>query len=204
MKVEVMDRLGKNSFWVYYLDNQVSMLKDLGSDLSYWDKANQRDEQMATNLRWLLEEKYKNEKIIVWAANGHVSKYSGHYPNKIFNPMVSMGTYFCRDTSLEAKTYILGFTSHHGTAGRLYPPTFIEIPKLEKDSYENWVNPDYTFAFTDFKKYNHSIRSDEVFFLSGGIQTAGLHKSDKAEWNRVFDGMFFIREMYRCKEMKMD
>ena len=204
LRDQVAVHLEKDDFWVYYLDNQVATVKELSSGLSYWDRANYRDRQMAANLRWLLDVRYKDEKIIVWAANAHISKYAGHYPNDILNPMTSMGTYFCRDTAWKKKTYILGFTAHHGKAGRLYPPTFLEIPKLEKNSYENWVNPGYNYAFTDFRKYNLNNKNEEVFFLSGAIRTTQVHKSDKAVWNKVFDGIFFIREMYRCKEMKAD
>jgi hypothetical protein len=63
------------------------------------------------------------------------------------------------------------------------------------NSFERWVNKDYSYAFTDFKKYNaDNPQADEYFWM------AGLgHLDVEARWNHVFDGVIFIRDMYPCE-----
>jgi erythromycin esterase len=38
----------------------------------------------------------------------------------------------------------------------------------------------------------------EMFYMSGGIRGA-RHASQLAQWSKVFDGIFYIKEMYHCK-----
>ncbi len=72
---------------------------------------NTRDEQMALHLKWLNEVKYATDKIIVWAHNYHISKYSGHYSENFLNAGTTMGSVFTRDSVTLKNTYVMGFTS---------------------------------------------------------------------------------------------
>jgi erythromycin esterase len=64
-----------------------------------------RERSMAENVKWLLEERFPGEKIVLWAHNGHVrtTPYSG---------IESQGTYL--RTWYGAQMVVLGFASHHG------------------------------------------------------------------------------------------
>jgi erythromycin esterase-like protein len=203
IKTELIGKLNIDNFWVQVIDNLVAGNHEYAT-MSNWGKSmNIRDDQMASNIKWLASIKYPKEKIIVWAHNYHVSKYAGHYPDKFLNNLNTMGTVFTSDSSLMKQTYILGFTSYEGRAGRLYPRSNYKVTKPERNSFENWIDSKYDFAFVDFKRYNQRYNpAEEDFYMSGAIKGNMYHKNAKAQWNKVFDGVFFIRHMYPCERAK--
>jgi erythromycin esterase-like protein len=206
VKEQLGQHLNKEDFWMMYLDNLEAGNKHL-TIKEYYPLRAVRDKQMAANLSWMLRNVYKGEKIIVWAHNFHISKYSGQYEDKTMNEAMTMGTYFT-DSPEGKNTYILGFTSYEGTTGRLYVYNNGNIKdyKLNKpktNSFENWVNGSYDFAFTDFKKFNAAHPGyKEEFDMSGAVKGGAYHKNYKASWNNIFDGVFFIRKMYPCEWIK--
>ncbi|MFT4016256.1 MAG: erythromycin esterase family protein [Agriterribacter sp.] len=203
IKQELFEKRTSNDFWVKVVDNMLSLYEIFsGQRRNYFIGLNLRDSQMAMNLQWITKVKYPDQKIIVWAHNYHVSKYSGHYPVKYFNEARSMGTVFTEMEGNEKDIYIIGFTSYEGTYGRLYPPSFHSIPPPKKNSFENWIPKEYQYAFVDFRKFNKLYPNrDHNFYMSGGIANNRYHQNYKAKWNKVFDGVFFIREMYPCKRI---
>jgi hypothetical protein len=102
-----------------------------------------------------------------------------------------MSSYFTRDSSLLEKSYIIGFTSYDGEAGRLGMKTF-KIRKPKPDGFENWINKSFNYAFVDFKIYNGN---SEEFYLKG----LGHNTFFKKDWTKIFDGIFYIKEMYPCE-----
>jgi hypothetical protein len=67
-----------------------------------------------------------------------------------------------------------------------------KIRKPKSDGFENWINKNFNYAFIDFKKYN---RDSEEFYLKG----LGHNTFFKKDWTKIFDGIFYIKEMYPCK-----
>jgi erythromycin esterase-like protein len=203
IKNELSAKLGPNDFWLVIIDNMIQeniQLQYMRKD--YWKASNARDKQMAMNLKWLSGVKYPNEKIIVWAHNYHVSKYNGHYPESFMNAALTMGGVFTSDTALMHKTYTIGFTSYEGTAGRLTQKKY-KLQKPPANSFENWINPACNYAFVDFKKYNLAEPAgNEFFYMSASVKTPGLHTNSQAVWTKIFDGIFYIKEMYPCIETK--
>lgn len=199
IKNQMLQKISSDNFWVMVVENLIQEnieFKNLGKD--YWKNMNTRDQQMALNLKWLNEVKYSKEKIIVWAHNYHVSKYSGHYPEDFLNKAKTMGSVFTEDSNTLKNTYVIGFTSYEGTAGRLNSKIY-KVEKPEKNSFENWIDKKYKYAFVDFEKYNSSnSNNNDDFFLSGSIK-APYHKNQKAQWNHIFDGVFYIKDMYPCQ-----
>lgn len=203
IKNELSEKLTVNDFWVRVVDNMISIYR-MHTDKkdSHFGRSNLRDSQMAMNLEWIAKMKCSDQKIIVWAHNHHVSKYSGHYPVKFFNEAKTMGTFFTEMEGNEKNTYIVGFTSYQGTYGRLYPHAIYKIPQPETNSFENWIPKAYQYAFLDFREFNVLYPDwDKNFNLSGGVVNNRYHQNYKAIWNKVFDGVFFIREMYPCKNI---
>ena len=200
IKSQLLTKLSKDDFWVRCVDNLIAN----NTKFNNWKQdiikdVNTRDRQMAANLKWLCEVKYPNSKIIVWAHNYHISKYAGHYPERFLNKQITMGSIFTEDTLMMQKTYILGFTSYEGTAGRLYFGKIYKVDKPKTNSFENWINRDYNFAFVDFKKYNTANPlGSEAFYMSGATKGNRYHTSQHGVWNRIFDGVFYIKEMYPC------
>lgn len=156
-----------------------------------------RDLQMARNLEWLVNHKYRDEKVIVWAANFHILKRAQESFTATEDKMKvgTMGHYFTKDTSLAEQTYILGFTSKKGTAGRIRTePYRVEPPK--EDGFENWIHEDIPFGFIDFKDFREQDRSTRPFYMKGVLG------NKRATWTNMFVGVFYIRDMYPCQERK--
>ena len=187
-------------FWMMVTDNLIQMNTQF-TQQEYYAKSNTRDRQMAANLAWLATVKFPKEKIIVWAHNYHISKYAGHYPEDFLNEARTMGAVFTADSSLNEETYILGFTSYGGTAGRIGVKPY-EVTKPKPDSFENWIDKKQSYSFVDFRKFAalHPGYS-EPFNMSGAVKGNMYHKNHLAEWHRIFDGVFFIRDMFPCKRI---
>lgn len=140
-----------------------------------------RDSMMAENIYWLMNNKFKNQKIIVWAANGHISKQ----PYSITSPFQSMGS-FLKSKLREEDSYTLGFTSRGGTHGIFRSS---KISKPLASSFESWVPDEVNFAFLDLKK--RTDLANQSFTMR-----AFSHGNIKMNWQSKFDGIFYIKEMH--------
>lgn len=153
-----------------------------------------RDRQMAENFLWLYRHKYAGQKIIIWAHNYHIAKNTfDAFTSRKYGKHYSMGNELAK--VLKDTMYVLGFTSYSGKAGRIMVEPF-KVPKPKKYSIENWmaVN-DPAYAFTDLRAYRMKNPDDDsLFFMKGKF-----HKNAEAIWTRVFDGVFYIKDMYPCK-----
>ena len=202
IKSQLLKVLPDTSFWVMTVDNLIQQnleFRNLGKD--YWKDLNTRDRQMAANLNWLDKVKYSNQKIIVWAHSYHISKFAGHYPDDFMNVAMPMGSVFTADTFNFKSTYVVGFTCYEGTAGRLFKNKTYKVDKPKENSFENWIDKSFDYAFVDFKKYNSKYaKASDNFYMSGAVKGNLFHKNDKAQWNRIFDGVFYIKTMFPCKE----
>ncbi|MHA4810943.1 erythromycin esterase family protein [Flavitalea flava] len=198
IKQQLGEKISPDDYWMIVMDNLIQENTQYEYRTDYWKRLNTRDEQMAHNLKWLAEYKYPGKKIIVWAANYHISKYNGHYPEDFVNQAKTMGAIFTTDSIWGANAYILGFTSFKGSAGRISQKKY-DLPKPNANSFERWVNEQYSYAFINFRPYNDNNRTaNDNFYMSGSIKGNALHTHHKAQWNKIFDGVFFIRTMYPC------
>ena len=155
-----------------------------------------RDKQMASNLRWLCDYKYPNEKIIVWAANSHIVKSDSRLLKKKFAKPSSMGYIFTSDPAIQDKTYIIGFTGLQGETGRITSSRKYSIPKPEKNGIESWLaDKMVTYGFTDFKAFRkRNARYNESFNMR---YTNWI--SLKLPWHNIYDGVFYINDMTACQ-----
>jgi|CXWL01.1.fsa_nt_gi erythromycin esterase-like protein len=163
------------------------MIAELNKEHFAADQA--RDEQMAENLIWLINSKYPNEKIIIWAANSHIMK---NYFKSSKPP--SMGYVVSQKKELKDLTYIIGFTGQSGKSGRISSKPY-NISSPAKNSLEQWFNEkQFQYAFVDFKTFNNQHPDfNDTFFMKW------IHwQNEKANWTKVFDGVFYIRDMYPC------
>ena len=152
------------------------------------------DFQMAENLKWLVSFKYPNEKIIVWAHNTHVEKASA--VNTERNDYNSMGFYFTQDNALFNQTYIIGFTAYAGNGRLMLEDNPAErVTKPNNYSIETWMHKKgYPYSFIDFTGFNRSPRNKKPFYMKSYI-----NREEKLEWNRYYDGIFFIDKMIPCE-----
>jgi len=154
------------------------------------DTKNIRDLQMGDNLLWLIKQKYPDKKIIVWGANVHVAKNINQ--TEIFaaakTPKKEPGDEVFK--RLGDSLYIIGFNSYTGTAGRITSKQFT-VAESQKEWFESWIkSKGYEYAFINFKNY----RNREDSFIMKGFG----HSPQKGNWTNVFDGVFYIKNMYPC------
>ena len=196
IKEQLTTVLSSDDFWMMVVDNLIAENSEYRNIKKYIESTNTRDIQMAQNLLWLSKIKYAGDKIIVWAHNTHISKYAGHYDHKFLDKKTSMGSAFdlLKDSSL--KTYTIGFTSYEGTAGRLGSNNKTKVKKPKPNSFENWIDKSSNFAFVDFTKFNRENKDSNPKFIMKGHHH---NFNQKANWNRIFDGVFFVRDMYPCQ-----
>ncbi|RZL13977.1 MAG: hypothetical protein EOO62_06690 [Hymenobacter sp.] len=162
-----------------------------------WDTQELRDKAMADNLTFLLTHQYRDAKVIVWAANQHIMKHTDQIASKskLFNRVIwhNMGTYFVQDPRWANQTYVLGFASYQGTAGRLGAPAYpVQVP--DKDGLETWVPTTIAYGFLDFTPYNKQFNYPATpFFLKNPTHYTIPKRVAPVPWNLVYDGLFFIR-----------
>jgi erythromycin esterase-like protein len=184
----------QNDFWMLLINNLLQENETYRINRAdYRISRTARDAQMAANLKWLSEIKFRDEKIIVWAANYHIAKYAEAASSEGSTKLISMGGFFTMDSLLLNTTYVIGFDSFSGEAGRLGFKTFT-INKPRSDGFENWINNEFEYAFVNFKDFNkQSVKTYESFYLKGFG-----HNNFKTNWNKLFDAVVFIRHMYPC------
>jgi erythromycin esterase len=186
-------KLSLQDFWLYAIDNEIGLANEIKKAVKGDKNVDEgRDARMAFNLEWLIQTKFKDQKIIVWAADVHIArniKISKYYPQM----NETMGGKFNAVLKNPDDVYTVGFTSLEGTAGRVGSPGYALKNRI-KNSFETWFTDKQLYAFVDFKKFNKlNPGYNEGFYATPITHTVGLE-----QWNQVFDGLFFIKNMYRC------
>ena len=152
---------------------------------------------MFNNLMWLLKYKYPNEKIIIWAHNAHIMKSINELNESKNNPIMT-GHYLSDKNISPYKYYSIGITSYNATskwtATIEYP---IHAHKPEKNSFETWINKDWQFAFVDWTDFNKMKSNHKAFSMKGSFANS-QHMNLKYKWNKIFDGIIFIRNLEGC------
>jgi len=156
---------------------------------------NLRDAQMARNLDWLVNERYPTEKILVWAANNHIAKGEPTDYKNSRRPITWLGTRFLAlNPANAAQTYVLGFTSRQGTSRRVGAAQPTPLPAPLRNSFETWLAEQLPYAFVDFRAFQAQAPAKREFFWLAG----GQHVGELADWTRIYDGIFYIRDMTPC------
>ncbi len=189
-------KLSKDHFWMQVVDNLINAnINHHTRDIDVIKSFNARDSQMAQNLKWLSLVKFPGKKMIVWAANTHVGKLADSLiKNKSGQGFTSMGSFFTQDSLLSTQSYVLGFTSFNGKAGRLTSNEYT-IPTPSPNTFESWIDTSFQYAFIDFRTFNKQYpNTNKPFYLKGFV-----HYPEMENWTKIFDGIFYIKEMYPCK-----
>jgi erythromycin esterase len=180
-----------SQFWLQELKNLKGNANSVWNDKdNRRESVNQRDRQMADNLLWLVQQKFKNEKIIVWAANYHIAKNDNQVVKQKYydhEEHETMGEILA--PLLGDKMVNIGFTSSSGQYTDVtYKNTKRDI-KVSPNSLEGLLdNTQYHYGFINFKK--HQLDNIEPFTMS-----PFAHFELQGKWNHVFDGVFYIRRM---------
>jgi len=186
-----------NAFWKQEMQNLEGFVKH---SLDRSSSNNVRDVQMGKNLLWLLNEKYKDKKVMVWAASFHILKDFSVIKKlnlRLSNPdTINTGSYVYE--KLKDEMYVLGVTSYSGNAGRLGQQGF-EIIEPQINFFESWVyETSHPYAFIDFTHVPKDMRK-EIFFMK-----ALIHNPIRANWFSMFDGIIYIEKMFRCEIIELE
>ena len=153
------------------------------------------DRQMADNLRWLADERYKDRKIIVWAQNRHVTKNIDQIEVDISNYRRIQNTTLGNEAfkKFGNDVFIIGFTSSEGTSGSPFQRNgrpYEVKPLSKKDFYTNVMQDlKYNYAFTDFRAIQKTDAASKAFVMRGW----GYEFDMKGNWFNAFDGVFYIK-----------
>ncbi len=184
------------SFWFQELKSLKMAVANAWSE-KLSNGINLRDQQMAENLIWLLKSKYPEKKVIVWAANLHIAKNPNQIAkSKYFksDAMVTMGNEVFKE--LKDKMYSIGFTSLNGKYANIEYHDEYNI-KSKKSGLENRM------AKTNYELGFMNLSNQELLgldFFKKPYELKGIfHREQKGNWHKVFDGIFYIKEMTPAK-----
>lgn len=179
--------------------------KDAGQIPLRSEEWNRRAARMVANLRWLLEERYRGRKLIVWAHNAHIVQ-----------------AYFAADWAAVAHEPLAGGMNPMGASLRRWlPDDVFAIGFTAYDGDENWTNGQKRgsiapapagslearlheigkpYAFVDLRAVSRRLSGAPVGPLS--MRISGFGKPTWPYGNdvvpdlaRAFDGVFFIDRM---------
>lgn len=161
------------------------------ADLDWRWTTDVRDTAMAANLAWLASDRYPDRKIIGWAANFHIARNLDSV-----DTMDSTFTYL-RETPMGGAAhsafgddlYTLGFLAYDGRHGDPIPEPVESAPESSLEWLLHQVGSSYLFVDFSGLPRNHWLREPIVARPFGYLPM-------KANWTRVFDGIFFIDTMY--------
>ena len=158
----------------------------------------ERDRQMGSNLVWLLNNKYKNRKVIVWAASFHNSRNlrelktyndSLSFVNSVYKKTSTMGDVVYK--ALGNKMYSILFTSYNGTSSNVVSTGASDLEDASEKSFENIMKGlGNELSYIDLRDPQNPewIKQDFISRPFG-------HKEMIGKWSNVADGIFYIEEM---------
>ena len=157
-----------------------------------------RDRRMAENLKWLAEVRYPGKKILTWAATTHLVKdhkpVAGGGEGNLFATWKAMGHFV--DEWFGANAYTIGFLSSEGPSG-VWGAKF-EIPEPNRDSLEDlFARYGKPLLFVDLRRPNPFEKSLHASPMS-------YARTMRAEWPKVLDALFYIRENSATKFIGWD
>lgn len=160
-----------------------------------------RDSLMAENLIWLTNNRYANDKIIVWAASWHIGRSPDNKSipaTEIYPPV--MGDYI--KNSLGKKVYSICFTAYSGEWAWYNMQTPHQIGSQTKDSFEALFNKaGFKNAFLDFK--SNCLLPDGQWLSKKRAMRPYGYKDFLRSWPLIFDAVIFNSIMTRALPVKM-
>lgn len=160
------------------------------TNLSYADRFKGfelRDELMAENLIWLLDEIYPDKKIIVWAHNGHVEKNSPeNYNSKL------MGHYLKENYGRDY--YSVGLYAYEGTAYQFWTGDSIPFKNDDSLAIENkFFKTGKKISFLDMSDVKLTSYTEWLFKTNTGFELENGGVIPFVPMDR-FDGIISIKE----------
>jgi len=166
-----------------------------GSHEEYNKSIGIRDSLMASNVLWYLK-KNPDEKVIIWTANLHASHNLDEAVYKddddFYQTFIPLGQRLKSKYGSEVFSIAMISTEGQSAIWHLPTPYPIEIPESSWD-YQLSKVIDYDYAFINFRNIANNPRCRQLKFESTIL---GYHQHT-GNWFNIFDGVFYIRKMYR-------
>ncbi len=158
---------------------------------------NTRDQRMGENLIWLVNERYKDRKIISWMATMHavhdIQQIKGLGGPDIYEGVTNCGTVAHR--AIGGTMYTIGFTAADGKAGNVFGQWTNDLKPPSAGSLEDLcLQTGAPFLFIDFKSLpaDHWLRKPMVSRPLG----YGEMLATGGGWPQQVDAMFYIQTMF--------
>lgn len=152
-----------------------------------------RDQMMARNVQWLLDEAHPQEKVVVWAHNAHISYGSDWMGN------------WLRD-AFGSQMYVLGFAIDAGTVrakrredGKLTNPIENVLPPVAPGTGTAMLSQTgVPMFFLDMKTADGALAAwlddEHLFRMIGGGYDNDQETMNPDRLGRSYDGLIFLRE----------
>ncbi|WP_439644122.1 erythromycin esterase family protein [Gemmatimonas sp.] len=152
-----------------------------------------RDKQMAENLLWLINTRFRGRRVVAWGASLHTAREFATIepgdPNSGFDRFISMGGHLSR--SLGPGLYSIGFVASDGKAGGLQRSAQV-LPPITPGSLEDiFRESGFELAFLDLSGAHVNGTWVQTRVVAGPFGYGPM----RAIWPSVFDGMIYIRTM---------
>jgi len=171
----------KTNYW-----KQVMLSMNMDYRKRYTDNKSLRDSMMAVNVSWLANNKFKDEKIIIWGANSHLIKYGKSIDSEFNKKNTRTGEYLRKE--FKDKYYFIALTAYEGKTKMVFK---MKIPKPNKISIESYLyNQGYEYSFLNLRSFDDK---ENKYFKNSSIK--GYYEVDMNVFE-VMDGIFYVREMY--------
>jgi erythromycin esterase-like protein len=160
------------------------------------ERAYLRDRAMAETLRWLLDVRYPDRKIIVWAATAHFIRNSDRIENEA-HPDYYAVPYQAGDhlhPVLGDDLYTVAFTAYGGEVGDAFPEgsgmetrtrALDDAPAGSFEAAAHALGEPYLFVDLRHAPAGHWLRAPFVSVALGRLV-------NEAPWHAVVDAFFFI------------
>lgn len=147
-----------------------------------------RDRQMARNLAWLANHRYRDRKIIVWAATAHIMRNPCVIDTQIedfsYTDLVTMG--HVAHQLLGERYRTMGFISHHGRAGRNGTTSAVK-PSTNGSLEDLLMRAGFNDAALNFRE----IPRGGSWLRQQLISRPLGHAEMQADWTKVLDAVVF-------------
>lgn len=154
---------------------------------------NKRDLLMAENTKWLLENKYKGKKVIIWAASYHITKQPeiiSSTSKDNFSGKKTLGGEI--GNIYKDKVYSIGFISYQGKYGISFDkPKGTTMKPHNENSIEAYIHKyNYPFCWLTLKDNKNVIGKTAMI---NGFNNESYNSLD---WSKNYDALIYIENMY--------
>jgi erythromycin esterase len=160
-----------------------------------------RDIQMFKNLMWLAEHKFPGEKLIIWAHNAHIAR-SLKEKIREEDDDIMLGHLLGDSTHNPYGYYSIGITSYNAVSNWTSRRTRVIADKPAKDGFETWIPANWDYAFVNWKPWNSTNKRLVSFPMKASVHPNYQHRNISYFWNKVFDGIVFLRNIEGCEPVK--